>query len=282
MTPPSIGARALAAFVLLVAACSGAAVSSETPTAASVGQRTPGATEDPATTAPTPSSTATPAAPTEGATTADEAARLSPTAPAESSPTPAASPQPVPDSDRAVEATPTEPAALAAEIEPLPAAPVGLPDVVEAAQPIGLRIPSIGVGDASVIAAGVDAAGDFDVPPAEEVGWYEFGPRPGDNGSAVLAAHIAFDGVDGVFRYLNDAQPGDVVFVDFSDGTTREFEIADVESYNKEDLPTDSLFNRDGPPRLALITCGGAFNYAESSYEDNVVAIAFERVPEGA
>jgi len=36
----------------------------------------------------------------------------------------------------------------------------------------------------------------------------------------------------------------------------------------------DRLFSADGPPRLALITCGGAFDQAADSYRDDVVAYA--------
>ena len=43
--------------------------------------------------------------------------------------------------------------------------------------------------------------------------------------------------------------------------------------YVKEALP-ESLWARDGKEQLALITCGGAFNYQRNSYESNTVAIA--------
>lgn len=35
-----------------------------------------------------------------------------------------------------------------------------------------------------------------------------------------------------------------------------------------------SLFTRTGPPRLAVISCGGTFDRAKRSYRDNVVVIA--------
>jgi len=124
-----------------------------------------------------------------------------------------------------------------------------------APQPTGLRIDRLDIDAATVIDVGVNDDETFEVPPADEVGWYRFGPSPGQAGSAVLAAHIAFDGVDGVFRHLEDLTPGDRVEVFYDDGSTAAFMIESVVEYDKEGLP-DELFAKDGPAKLALITCG--------------------------
>lgn len=57
-----------------------------------------------------------------------------------------------------------------------------------------------------------------------DVAWYEFGSRPGEGGSAVLAAHVdlASQG-PGVFFNLRDVDPGDFVEVEFSDGSVTGF-----------------------------------------------------------
>ncbi len=52
------------------------------------------------------------------------------------------------------------------------------------------------------------------------------------------------------------------------------FEVTDLRQYDKDELPFDEIFARDGDPRLTLITCGGAFNPSLLSYEDNVVVRA--------
>jgi len=141
------------------------------------------------------------------------------------------------------------------------------------AAPIGVSVAGVGVRDAPITAVGVDRAGALEVPGAREVGWYRFGPRPGDSGSAVLAAHIAFNGVDGVFRRLASVPVGTAVTVAFADGSSRTFTITMVERIDKDELPKD-LFATSGPTRLVLITCGGAFNRERSSYEDNIVVTA--------
>ncbi len=140
--------------------------------------------------------------------------------------------------------------------------------------PVSLTIDGIRVSDAPVTAVGVRPDGEMDVPPASEVGWYRFGPSPGESGSAVLAAHIAFDGVDGVFRNLDAIELGAQVEVGYADGTTAVFEVVDTAQYDKAELPFDDIFTSDGDPSLTLITCGGDFNRSISSYEDNVVAYA--------
>ncbi len=145
--------------------------------------------------------------------------------------------------------------------------------------PTSISIPSIGVSDAGVVDVGVADNGDMEIPGADAVGWYRFNPNPGEPGSAVLAAHISFDGRPGVFRYLNDASVGDVVSVGFDDGSERSFEIVELAQYSKGDLPKDRVFAKSGDPVLTLITCGGDFNRELRSYEDNIVAYAIPITP---
>jgi len=125
--------------------------------------------------------------------------------------------------------TPTPPPAtqtpnpFADQVTALPAAPQGFDALISgdvAPQPTGLRIDRLDIDAATVIDVGVNDDETFEVPPADEVGWYRFGPSPGQAGSAVLAAHIAFDGVDGVFRHLEDLTPGDRGEVFYDDGST--------------------------------------------------------------
>jgi hypothetical protein len=133
--------------------------------------------------------------------------------------------------------------------------------------PSVVAIPAIGV-DAEVRPVGVLDDGRLEVPPAAMVGWYQYGSSPGEPGSAVLAGHIAYDGVDGAFRYLAELTPGDEVRVD--DAT---FVVERVEQFRKEQLPPD-VWAEDGPSRLVLITCGGSFDSARRSYDSNVVVWA--------
>jgi hypothetical protein len=147
-----------------------------------------------------------------------------------------------------------------------------------APQPVRLRIAALGI-DAPIQAVGV-RGGEMEVPPrAGTVGWYRFGASPGQQGSAVLAAHVSWGGERGAFYRLRDLPPGAAIEVTFEDGSVRRFRSAALASYDKEGLPVEEIFRRDGDPVLTLITCGGAFNPSLRSFEDNVVAYAVP-VPE--
>ncbi len=161
---------------------------------------------------------------------------------------------------------------------PAPAIPVrsGFIDEVPApdrAEPVGLLLSGIGVS-APVAHVGYDAGvEEMEVPrSAHEVGWYRFGASPGQAGSAVLAAHVDFNGVAGAFYDLHLLEAGDPVVVVMDDGTRQRWEVVARRQYGKELLPTDAIFNRGGEPTLALITCGGPFDGRR--YEDNVVVFA--------
>jgi LPXTG-site transpeptidase (sortase) family protein len=164
---------------------------------------------------------------------------------------------------------------LAASVVALGSARYDVEDHVdERAVPTSISIAGIGVVGAPVIDVGVEENGDMEIPGADSVGWYRFNPTPGEPGSAVLAAHIASNGNPGVFRYLADVEIGSRVVVAFDDGTTTEFEIIELAQYDKQELPDDRVFAKDGDPILTLITCGGDFNRSLRSYEDNIVAYA--------
>ncbi|MGE0878393.1 MAG: class F sortase [Acidimicrobiia bacterium] len=127
--------------------------------------------------------------------------------------------------------------------------------------------------DAPVTDVGVEANGDMEVPGPREVGWYRYGAAPEAPGSTVLAAHIAFNGVDGVFRRLDRLDPGDDVVVTLDDGRKVPYVVTERVRLAKDALPA-RVFATTGPSELVLITCGGAFNPKLRSYEDNVIVYA--------
>ena len=141
--------------------------------------------------------------------------------------------------------------------------------------PTSLIIPALGI-DAPIGAYGLDSRGRMDVPGnVEEVGWYKFGATPGDEGSAVLAAHVDLRSQGpGVFFDLKTLSPGATVEVGYEDGTSAQFTVVARRSYLKEDLPLDAIFARTGSPVLTLVTCGGGFSESNRSYDSNVVVFA--------
>ncbi len=146
-------------------------------------------------------------------------------------------------------------------------------------RPVRMRIDALGV-DAPIIQAGVTPEGEMELPGAVEVAWYRHGPAPGaDAGSAVLAAHVDWNGEEGPFFDLRTLEPGTTFVVESVNGAQRHFRTTTEPAYvPKEELPVDDLFRTGGDPVVALVTCGGGFDEASRSYDDNVVVWA-EPVP---
>ena len=145
--------------------------------------------------------------------------------------------------------------------------------VPEGIEPVRLQIPAIGV-DATVVPAGIEADGDMELPAAAEVGWYRLGPRPGDLGSAVLAGHVDLNDERGAFFDLRLLPVGAEVLVTGPDGAVRRFVVTAREQVPKEQVDLSRYFTHEGPARLTLITCGGAFDRGDGHYQDNIIVTA--------
>lgn len=200
-----------------------------------------------------------------GAVTVVLAGAVGCASPAAPGPAPVAAAQPVP-------------AGPATDAEPVPAG-AGRPDPdvpePEPGAPARIRVAGIEV-DAPVVSVGVDDAGLMEVPEdVRTIGWYRFGATPGENGSAVLSGHVD-DRVQGpgAFFDLAGTETGETVEVDTGDGETLAFRVDSVRNFGKTELPLEEVFQRSGPPRLVLITCGGEFDRATGHYVDNIVVTA--------
>jgi hypothetical protein len=147
--------------------------------------------------------------------------------------------------------------------------------VAEVPSPVRLAVPTLDM-DAPVDAVGVTPDGQMSLPDdVARVGWYRFGPAPGQAGSAVLAGHVdsRAQGL-GALAPLREATPGDEVQVTDGAGALTRWRVVGRELVEKPAVPLSSLFSRTGPPRLVLITCGGPFLPELRSYRDNVVVVA--------
>jgi hypothetical protein len=159
---------------------------------------------------------------------------------------------------------------------PPPAAVAAVPtSQVRAFVPTRLVLPS--GREAAVHPAGVGPDGALDVPqhPAA-VGWWTGGARVRDPfGSVVLAGHVDSRrfGV-GAMAELLDARVGDLVQAG-NDAGAASYRVERVLDVPKADLVTGTdVISRDGPPRLVLVTCGGAFDPRTHRYADNHVVVA--------
>ncbi len=143
-------------------------------------------------------------------------------------------------------------------------------------RPTRLALPALDV-DAPVAPVGVLASTrEMEIPDdVRTVGWYRYGAAPGTGaGTVVLAAHVDDRQQGrGVFFDLHRLRAGDVVTLEVEDGEQRTYRVTARRQLPKDELPND-LFDRTGPPRLALVTCGGEFDPARRSYRDNIVVLA--------
>ena len=111
-----------------------------------------------------------------------------------------------------------------------------------------------------------------------EVGWYRFGPAPGVAGSSVLAGHVDDrEQGPGAFTRLDELTADGIVLVRRAGAPEQGWRIVEVRTVDKDELDLRALFDRAGPPRLTLVTCGGAFDRGSRQYEDNVVVTAVPR-----
>ena len=142
--------------------------------------------------------------------------------------------------------------------------------------PVQVRIPALGVV-AAVDPVGVRPDGAMVVPRSvDRVGWYRYGPPPGaPAGSAVVAGHVnSRTQGPGALARLGQLRVGDRVDVRLGNGKVVRYAVTGTQTLVKKRLPTERLFDREGKARLVLITCGGPFVPALSSYRDNVVVTA--------
>jgi LPXTG-site transpeptidase (sortase) family protein len=162
------------------------------------------------------------------------------------------------------------PAPSTTEAAPVEAAPAPLPASVS--------IPAIGVSS-ELITLGLNPDGTLAVPQPgpdyDKAAWFDGSPRPGDTGPAVIEGHVdsAANGPS-VFYELGALAVGDRVEVTREDGTVVAFEVYEVRVVPKDDFPTFEVYGNTDVPELRLITCGGPFDSAAGSYEDNVVVFA--------
>jgi sortase (surface protein transpeptidase) len=145
--------------------------------------------------------------------------------------------------------------------------------------PVRVIIPAIGV-NAPVISEGTDSSGALQVPPlsgpqASDVGWWDGGSAPGQDGPAVLAGHIDSAAAGPlVFWNLHKLVAGDSVETVLANGSKVWFKVTVLQEVSKNAFPTQQVYGPTSGPTLRLITCGGTFSSAAGHYQDNLIVYA--------
>lgn len=152
--------------------------------------------------------------------------------------------------------------------------PPAAPASILLGTPVRLTIPAIHT-DTTILAMGITTNGSMEVPDSiTEVGWYKFGSRPGDSGTAVIAGHVdGKNGEAGVFANLKSLKPGDAIGVEDAYGNIAAFIVRDSRAYDLS-VDTSEIFSSKDGAHLNLITCEGAWDQVEQTYTKRLVVFA--------
>ncbi|WP_322779249.1 class F sortase [Frankia sp. Cas4] len=141
-------------------------------------------------------------------------------------------------------------------------------------RPTFLRIPVLATA-AAVGSVGLEPDGTLQVPTAwGDIGWYEYGPRPGEVGAAVLVGHYDSTTGPAVFYQLDKIKKSDMIDVSLADGTVAHFAVDRIQEVSKATFPVAEVYGKVDRPELRLITCGGDFDRKTHHYVDNMIVFA--------
>ncbi len=131
-------------------------------------------------------------------------------------------------------------------------------------------------GSAYLVRVQVANDGTLPVPSGvDQAVWWGTG-LTAPTGATVFAGHVNWAGRTGPFAELWQDGPGDVITIKDNSGTSWRYQVTQVLTLNKSQLPQQApaLFAPSGPPRIVLATCGGEWVPSKQSYADNRVLVA--------
>jgi hypothetical protein len=108
----------------------------------------------------------------------------------------------------------------------------------------------------------------------QRAGWYQPGPRPGEQGAAVILGHVDSPSGPAVFAGLSSLTRGDRIVVRRADGSTLTFRVTRSELRRRSRFPVKDVYWPTLRSELRLITCGGQYFRARGGYLSNVIVFA--------
>jgi len=144
--------------------------------------------------------------------------------------------------------------------------------IVAISSPVRIKIDKIGVG-AVVQPVGLTADGNMDIDENPvEAAWYKLGPKPGQEGSAVIAGHYGWKkNVPSVFNDLHTLVAGDEILTVGDDGKVMTFVVTRLATYAPDQDATNVFRSDDGKAHLNLVTCQGSWNNSVRTYSERLV-----------
>lgn len=102
---------------------------------------------------------------------------------------------------------------------------------------------------------------------ALNAGWYKLGPRPGEEGSAVIVGDVHWKyGYTARFGDLHFLEMGDIVVVKDDRGVITSFVVRKIKTYDLNADIGEVFFSNDGKSHLNLITSDGIWDKLSESY----------------
>ncbi|MFJ6071198.1 class F sortase [Streptomyces sp. NPDC093065] len=168
---------------------------------------------------------------------------------------------------------PAQPGTTASSAAPATGAAVS---ALPRSKPVRLLIPEISV-DAPFTDLAIDAKGQLQPPPAGDtnlVGWYAKGVSPGEKGTSIIAGHVDTKTSAAVFARLDQLDKGDKFQVERADGREATFVVDSLETFAKDEFPSERVYGDADRPEVRLITCAGDYDHKVKDYTDNLVVFA--------
>lgn len=140
-----------------------------------------------------------------------------------------------------------------------------------------LRIPSLGVF-ARIKHTGLTAEGAVDAPAnINDVSWFNESAKPGNAiGSSLLLGHVSGWTAPGVFKKIDQLQPGTRFEIEKGSGEKLTYEVVRGERVPANQINMAKILASETPGEhdLKLMTCSGRYNRDSGHYEDRYIVYA--------
>ncbi|HMA77765.1 MAG TPA: sortase [Candidatus Paceibacterota bacterium] len=141
--------------------------------------------------------------------------------------------------------------------------------------PTHLSIPAVGIDTTFGESLGLNQDQTIVVPEQfDTVGWYQYGPLPGERGPAVVLGHVDSKLGPAVFYPLRRLQVGDIIEIVLSDGTVTQFVTERITYTTQTAFPTEAVYGDTNYPGLRLVTCSGTYASDTNRYSHNLIVYA--------
>jgi LPXTG-site transpeptidase (sortase) family protein len=154
--------------------------------------------------------------------------------------------------------------------------PTPIPTPTPTPIPLGINIPKINV-NAEIMEVGiVKNTKEMEVPQdADIVGWYKYGPTPGQPGASVLNAHYDTPtGAPAIFYNLTKLQVGDEFYITNDQNKQLKYIVKEIINAPLNNFPIDKIYGERDYSQVTLITCAGVWNASTRLYSNRLAVIA--------